>query len=145
MKKASQFARQFFDMVHQFEQFDRVARRFGTETVLSLAEIHLIDYIGDHEGCCGNDVAEGLGISKGAVSQTLQNLLKLNLVARKPDEKNKSRLLLSLTLSGQTAYREHKKFHARIDRHLASLLSDFTDNDYEKILNLLKQLQYFFK
>ena len=140
-----ELSRQFFDTVNQFNKFDHASRNFGTDVILSLSEIHLIDFIGDHYGCCANDAAEGLGITKGAVSQTLKSLLKLNFIERKPDKNNKSRFLLFLTDKGKTAYTEHKKYHENIESKITAILSNFTNDDCDKTLYFLKELENIFR
>ena len=73
--REKELARAFFNANQRFSQMDSKARYFGTAHRLSLAEIHLIDYIGYHTECFANDIARDLGVTKGAVSQTMRRLV----------------------------------------------------------------------
>src|SRR5271157_3776865 len=57
-----------------WQQLDSKPRKFGTENDLSGSEIHLIEVVGQNEGLSVTDLAKRLGITKGAISQTLKKL-----------------------------------------------------------------------
>ncbi len=98
------------------EKLKKTPRRFGTGVLLSGAEIHLIDRIGEFEGELGvTDIARLMGVTKGAVSQTLKRLEKKGLVTKVPDPLNASRSLVRLTGEGETAFRGHQQWHETMD------------------------------
>ena len=143
--REKELARAFFNANQRFSQMDSKARYFGTAHRLSLAEIHLIDYIGYHTECFANDIARDLGVTKGAVSQTMRRLVELGYIVRTPDVQNKSRLLLSLTAEGERAFLEHQKYHQEIERYFAQLIETYSQEEYEKMLQLLQRLEGIFE
>ena len=69
---------------HIIEKFMRIVRRtaelenrpwhFGTSETLYRSEMFLLELIGEREGISVTEAADQLGITKGAVSQTLKKL-----------------------------------------------------------------------
>lgn len=57
-------------------KLDQMPKQFGTGRDLSHTEIHLIEIIGDNKDLGVTDIARLIGVTKGAVSQTLKRLEK---------------------------------------------------------------------
>ena len=78
-------------------KLDQMPKKFGTDKDLSHSEIHLIEIIGDNQNQSVTDLAGLLGITKGAVSQSLKRLEKKGFTRKSPDPANLSRILKALT------------------------------------------------
>ena len=130
------------DVIARLNERDRLVRNFGTDTALHLSEIHLIEFVGDHENRCVSDIAREKKITKGAVSQTLMRLEEKKYIAKGTDPENRSRVVVSLTEKGWTAYREHQKYHRHIDSLVSSCLDGKTPEEIKTILDFLAQLEH---
>ena len=98
------------------EKLKKTPRRYGTEELLTGSEIHLIHRIGEYEGDLSvTDIARLMGVTKGAVSQTLKRLEGKGLTAKKPDPQNASRSIVTLTETGMAALRAHQRWHKAMD------------------------------
>ena len=124
-------------------ELDRSPKKFGTDELLSHSEIHLIEIIGDHEGLSVTDIGNCLGITKGAVSQSLKKLEHKGYSAKKTDPDNLSRSIVSLTAKGQTAYWAHKHWHETMDGGFSHYLESLNDDELRIIMNFLTRTEDF--
>jgi len=120
-------------------QSHSAGKDFGTGITLFRAEIHTIRAIGDNTGTNVTKLAESLGITKGAVSQTVNKLVRKNLVKKSHALDNAKEVLLELTDLGWTGYHNHEQFHNtmydvvheyygdRLKPNLETLIKAFTD------------------
>lgn len=88
---------------------------FGTSETLYRSEMFLLELIGEREGLSVTEAADQLGITKGAVSQTLKKLDAKGLVEKQTDPDNSLRACLYMTNKGKSAYYAHKHWHEKID------------------------------
>ncbi len=114
--------RQKFD--HVLELFEQIkaklelvhtpTRDYETGFPLYKVEIHTLQAIGNHPGISITDLATHMGVSKGAISQKLNQLLKKGLVQKTglPDDARKT--ALELTDLGWKGYHAHEHFHTQI-------------------------------
>jgi DNA-binding MarR family transcriptional regulator len=125
-----------------WQQLDSQPRKFGTEEDLSGAEIHLIELVGQHEGLSVTALAWRLGITKGAVSQTLKRLEGKKIVVKETDPANTSRITVSLSTKGRVAYYAHLHWHETMDggfRNYFINLSEDKIRFMDEFLSLLEQ------
>lgn len=137
-------ARKLLNVIARFNETDRKARNFGTDTVLHLSEIHLIECVGDHGGLCVSEIACARGVTKGAVSQTLKRLESKHFVRKSPDPANRSRTVVSLTEKGKTAYAEHRRYHERLAALVARSLEEDTPDERKAVSAFLDRLAELF-
>ena len=84
---------------------------YGTGVPLYRTEIHTIRAIGENPGINVTNLAEHMGVTKGAVSQTITKLARKRLVRKTYAEDNVKEVLLELTELGLTGYHGHEQFH----------------------------------
>ena len=124
----------FNRIVNLSEKLEKEPRTYGTDQLLTSSEIHLIEVIADNEDFSVTDLAKLMGITKGAVSQTLKKLEKKGLTFKEEDPRNISRANVRLTSKGKAAYYSHKHWHETMD---GGFKSYYTDLEEEKITFLL--------
>ena len=86
-------------------------RDFGTGDLLHRAEIHTLQAIGDLPGVGVTELADHLGITKGAVSQMVRKLEAKGLAERTYSKDNARDVRLLLTPVGRKARDGHMQFH----------------------------------
>lgn len=133
--------RKLLNIINHFNENDKKARNFGTDTVLHLSEIHLIEFIGDNEKLSISEIARKKNITKGAVSQTLIRLEGKKLIVKALNLENKSQAIVSLTKKGWTAYCEHKKYHEDINKVILSCIHGKSKEDINAIYDFLEELE----
>jgi len=84
---------------------------FGTGVLMHTKEIHTIQAIGRYSGINVTKLAEQTGVTKGAVSQTLNKLVRKGLVRKTHLPGNNKEVILELTDLGWIGFRNHDKFH----------------------------------
>ena len=133
----------FRSILHLSRCLDQSPKKFGTDELLSHSEIHLIEIIGDNTGLSVTDIAGRLGITKGAVSQSLKRLEKKGYSEKKPDPRNLSRAIVSLTAKGLTAYWAHKHWHETMDGGFADYLDTLPPEQMHIIIDFLTRVEDF--
>ncbi len=78
----------FMGIVRRTDELENRPWHFGTAEILYRSEIFLLELIGDQEGIGVTEAANLLGITKGAVSQTLKKLDAKGLVEKRSDPVN---------------------------------------------------------
>ena len=84
---------------------------FGTGVLMHAKEIHTIQAIGRHSGINVTRLAEKAGVTKGAVSQTINKLVRKGLVRKTHARGNEKEVILELTDLGWVGFQNHEKFH----------------------------------
>ncbi len=87
---------------------------FGTGVPLYRSEIHTIKCIGDNPGINMSELAEVMGVTKGAVSQTINKLVNKGLVVKTSADDNAREILPQLTELGLKGYQEHELYHMQM-------------------------------
>ncbi len=107
--------KRFNNVIQLARRLETEPRKYGTDTMLTGVEIHLIELVGDHENSGVTDIARRFGVTKGAVSQRFKQLEKKDLIRKHVDPENSSRSIVTLTSKGKVAYYAHKHWHETMD------------------------------
>ncbi len=138
-------SRQLLNTVEQFNKYDKKARNFGTDHKLYFSEIHLIEFIGKHPNCHVSGIAEGINVTKGAISQMVKKLERKGFLFKTIDADNKSRTLVFLTKKGQKAFEEHQKYHEYLANLVNEALDGFSLKEIKAIYKFLNKMEYYWK
>ncbi len=128
-----------------WRQLEFKTRKFGTDDDLSGSEIHLIEAVGENENLSVTDLAKRLGITKGAVSQTLKKLETKELVAKRTDPANTSRITVKLSTKGKVAYYSHLQWHEAIDGGFRDYFVNLPEEKIRFMDEFLSLLEQFLK
>jgi len=128
-----------------WQQLDSKPRKFGTENDLTGSEIHLIEVVGQSEGLSVTDLAKRLGITKGAVSQTLKKLDAKGLIVKEVDPANTSRITVSLSTKGKVAYYSHLQWHEAMDGGFRNYFVNLPEDKIRFMDEFLSILEQFIK
>jgi len=78
---------------------------------LTISEIHTIEAIGMYRARTMSQVASDLGITVGALTSSVNHLVKKGYVKRARDDADRRIVNIHLTKEGKMAFRIHEKFH----------------------------------
>jgi DNA-binding MarR family transcriptional regulator len=106
-----QIMQKFDEVVTLMESMHTPSLSFGTGVLMYRREIHTIQSIGRNPGINVTNLAEYMGVTKGAVSQIIKKLIKKGLVRRTHTPGNAKEVVLELTELGWTGFHNHEKFH----------------------------------
>jgi len=104
------------------------------------SEIHVLLLIGAGLGNNATRMAERLGITKGAVSQTLTRLERKGLLNKRRDPQAKNELTLLLTASGSRAARKCQKLQTAMLRRFDAYLISVSETERKAIGRFLKEM-----
>lgn len=115
-------------VIMKYLAIDKAVRNFGTDVPIYNAEIHMVSMIAENPGVHIRGLAEEMDISSASVSEIVRKLEKKKLIYKETDAKNLSRLALFVTEKGETAHKEHLRYHdifeTMITRQLDGAKSD---------------------
>ena len=108
-------------LLHLFSIIEKKPWELGTGHKVYLAEVQAVSVIGEHPGTNLSQIAEIMGVTRGAVSQTVRKLVAKSLVVR-ITSRNQKEINLGLTDMGQMV---REAYQARMKE-----VFDFADELY---------------
>jgi len=111
---------------------------------LSVREMHVIDAVHRLEQQSKNtmsQVAARLHISGGALTTSVNTLIKKGYLVRSADLKDRRIVLVNTTDTGKKAEALHHRFHQDMIEHIAATMSD---DEIENLTTCLESLSEFF-
>ena len=107
------------------------------------SEIHLMLVIDADRSVNAVTMAKRLGISKGAVSQTLTRLEKKGILEKKKDPAYKNELTAHFTALGERALRQHRRLRASLLAEYDAYLETIPEEDRQVIDAFLLHVESF--
>jgi len=104
------------------------------------SEVHLMLVVKDGMDTNATQIASLLGLTKGAISQTLSRLVKKGILHKTKDPQNKNELNLTLTPFGDKAYRVCMASEASMHTANEDYLATLTPKEKEMIHDFLIHL-----
>lgn len=111
------------------------------EVCLYPSEVHLMLVIKNKIDTNATEIAKQLGLTKGAISQTLTRLEKKGILLKTKDPYNKNELTLSLTAFGKKAFKLCESAQTNFIETHEEYLSRLKPKEKEVILNFLRHLE----
>jgi DNA-binding MarR family transcriptional regulator len=128
-------------VVYKIIELDKKIRRYGTEAELYESEIHMIKSVKERSGEHVSSLAQAMGVTKGAVSQTLKKLERKGMIEKERDATNRTRLVPRLTRAGETAYAHHEQLHREFDTLVNALLENEPEENRTFLKGFLHSLE----
>ena len=113
----------FLKILHLYSVIGRKPKDYGTGDLLYIAEIHTITMVGKNREINMTQLAEMMGVTKGAISQTIRKLVSKNFIIKSNDI-NRKEINLKLSKKGLIVYKRQESFQKE--------LFDFAGPLYEK-------------
>ena len=114
--------------------------KFG-EVSLYPSEVHLMLMIKDQIDTNATKIAEQLGLTKGAVSQTLSRLEKKGIISKTKDPYHKNELTLQLTGLGLKAYKVCQSIQTSFLEAQDSYLEKLNHKEKEVVLEFMIHME----
>jgi DNA-binding MarR family transcriptional regulator len=107
------------------------------------SEIHLLVLISEGHAVNATAMAEKLGVTKGAISQTLSRLQKKNVLLKTKNPFNKNELTVHFTKTGREAMAHFVHKRAAQEQAYAKYISQLSSQDELVIQKFLTQMGQF--
>lgn len=128
------------DIFGRINKIEQRALAAGLDDEVTVAEIHILEKIGDMECARMSDIARALNITLATLTIACERLEKKDMIERARAEADRRVVLVSLTPKGQAAYQYHRQFHNDlIDAALAGL----TEEEQRVLSSTLKKIEEF--
>jgi DNA-binding MarR family transcriptional regulator len=132
---------QFLRILHLYSVISRRPVDYGTGDLLYFTEIHTITTLSKNREINMTRLAEIMGVTKGAISQTIRKLVNKNLV-EKSNTDNKKEFNLRLTEKGQVVYKGQMSFQREIFTFAETLYEKGSLRDREMVKGLFEAIIY---
>ena len=133
--KLGEIIKLFMQAFQKYCLMEKQPMDFGNGIKLYHAEIHTIADIGENPEINITDLAKIQSVTKGAVSQQVNKLVRKQYVAKFKGD-NEKELKLRLTDKGMIAFQIHEAYHSSAFEEYNEIYKDTT----EKEQNLLKKV-----
>lgn len=129
----------FLKILDLYSLINRKPVDYGTGDLLYFTEIHTITVIGRNREINITRLAELMGVTKGAISQTVKKLAGKNLIVRSNTE-SKREVILRLSEKGKTAYKGQKSLQKEIFTFAKKLYKKGTPKQREMVRRLFDEI-----
>jgi DNA-binding MarR family transcriptional regulator len=113
-QKFDQALKLFEQVREKLELVHTPTRDYGTYFPLHKVEIHTIQVIGNNPGINCTELTLCMGVTRSAISQTVNKLLKKRLILKTQLEADARESSLELTDLGWKGFHAHELFHTQI-------------------------------
>ena len=124
----------------QMYEYGKDFRSYGTDKMLRVDQMSIINLIGDNPRCNLKLIAQSTDSNISTVSLQVARLVKLGLLEKHRSSMNQREIVLSLSGEGMKAYEFHKKLDQNWSDTVESLLSGYTKEELAVINAFLHQL-----
>lgn len=128
-------------IMHKYMRLEDQKRMYGTDALLSRAEIHTLVAVGDNPGINITKLAKLLGITKGATSQMIYKLIDKNTIIKSVSPSSDSEVILQLTPDGEKNYSAHANYHRQTNDEAILLINDMPDEFYQNLIDFLVKFE----
>lgn len=128
------------DNIKKRKKNSPMPRKYGTDDLLYMREIHAIQVIGTYEGLSLNELVDKIYRKKPTVSLLVNDLEQKGLIRKVKDKEDGRRLNLYLTDKGQTAFECHNELDKKEYGNFLKHLEDVTDEEFQIAQKVLSKI-----
>ncbi|MCJ7446498.1 MAG: MarR family transcriptional regulator [Bacteroidales bacterium] len=129
----------FLKILHLYSVINKKPKDYGTGDLLYFTEIHTITMVGKNKKINVTRLAEVMGVTKGAISQTIKKLVSKNLIL-KTNLRNRKEVNLKLSEKGRLVYKGQKSFQKDIFTFAAALYKRGTPEQRDLVRRLFIEI-----
>lgn len=102
-------------------------------------EIHTVEYIAVSSTTNLTEIANQMGLTRGAVTKMISKLENLGLLVRYKYHPKQKEIYVHLTKAGVRAYEGHKEYHAMMWERLSGYFQSLEESQRQVVLDFLEQ------
>jgi len=125
----------FLKILHLYSVIGRKPKDYGTGDLLFFTEIHTITMVGKNREINMTQLADMMGVTKGAISQTIRKLVSKNFIT-KSNTNNRKEINLKLSDKGQIVYKGQESFQKELFTFAGTLYEKARPEDRELVNRL---------
>lgn len=126
----------FLKILHLYSVINRKPKDYGTGDLLYLTEIHTITVVAANKEINMTRLADIMGVTKGAISQTIRKLVNKNLIIKQNAGINKREYNLQLSEKGKIVLNGQNSMQKEVFAFAATLYESAGPRDRDLVKNL---------
>jgi DNA-binding MarR family transcriptional regulator len=131
----------FLKILHLYSVIGRKPKDYGTGDLLYLTEIHTITVVARNREINMTRLAEEMGVTKGAISQTIRKLVSKNYIL-KSNSINRKEFNLTLSEKGNIVLKGQESVKREIFEFAETLYSQARPEDREMVKRLFSAISH---
>lgn len=140
MKNNLDLVNKIFETISKLTFLERRRKITYQDIRLYPSEIHLLLFIYHIQDTNITNIAERLGLTKGAISQTLSRLHKKKIIIKKTEPSKKNELQVQFTKKGQLLMDHIIEFRKSLETKYLNFLETKSDKEKQIIFDFLDTL-----
>jgi DNA-binding MarR family transcriptional regulator len=141
--KAESTIHLFLSVMNRYIASEKRPCDYGVGSILYRSEIHTIEAIGKHKQINVTELSSYLSVTKSAISQMIDKLIKKEMVDKKVLSKSDTEVALTLTPKGEIVYYKHEKYHRKFYDYVEQMLSTVSESDMTVFFDIMNQFDTF--
>ena len=125
-------------LVEFFERMSSWENGVVADRDVSLAQMHLIEVVGNHGNLRMKELSEKLGVTTGTLTVMVHRLVTKGYLVKEKDTEDKRSYFIKLTESGKSEYDNHHHLHGLL---IEEIINTLGDGDAELFFNNLNTIQ----
>lgn len=130
---------QFLKILNLYSVISRKPKDYGTGDLLYFTEVHTISMVGKNKSVNMTQLADIMGVTKGAISQTIRKLVSKNLII-KSNTRNRKEISLRLSGKGKIVYKGLQSHNQEIFAFAGTLYEKAKPDDVALVRGLFEAI-----
>jgi len=140
---STEIPEQFVRIINKYNSLEKTPIDYGCGEDLHPSEIHAIEAIGKHPEVHMAEMARILGVTRGAIQQTVGRLVKKGLVEKFMGEGDRKKVYLELTAKGNAAFDGHEAYHAELSSYLGDYFNRLRPREVASLKGFFDEVESF--
>ena len=125
----------FLKILHMYSVITRKPKDYGTGDLLYFTEVHTISMVGKNREINMTKLSELMGVTRGAISQTIRKLAGKDLIVR-TSTTNRKEVNLKLSEKGKIVLKGQESFQKDLFTFAGTLYEKASEQDVDLIKRL---------
>lgn len=125
-------------LVEFFEKMSSWETGIVSDRDISLAQMHLLEVVGNHQSLRMKDLSNKLGVTTGTLTVMVHRLVSKGYLIKEQDLEDKRSHFVKLTKEGKVEYDNHHLMHSHL---IEDIISSIGDEGSRIFFNFLEKIQ----
>jgi DNA-binding MarR family transcriptional regulator len=127
-------------LVEFFERMSSWENGVVADRDISLAQMHLLEVVGNHGELRMKELSEKLGVTTGTLTVMVHRLVTKGYLVKEKDADDKRSYFVKLTESGDAEYDNHHHLHGHLIEEIINTLGEDTAESFFQTLKTIQEL-----
>jgi DNA-binding MarR family transcriptional regulator len=124
----------------KYDALEKSPLDLGSGERFSATQIHLVEAVGKGKGKTVTGLSQYFMVTKGAISQTVSQLVKMGYLRRVKRADNDKEILLELSDKGWAAFELHERYNQTTIAELNQLKEKYNPDEMQAFISILNDV-----